>query len=333
MVLVNYNNPKEFNSLLQIVYVVLPVLFWSVANWSLTTLIDGEGKFSEIFTSTCFALTPLILIGIPWILLSNFISAEEASFYYFMQSFAVLWCLYLLFVGNMTVHQFTPSKTVGSMILTVGAIGFMAFLCLLFFNLIQQLLAFDLQSSGDSTAILKEDCRMKTLKLIFFCILCLLICVTGCSNKMVSTDEIKDIQLQQGDTVKAVFTNSLLPGMKGIAENDNLQLYINDETAEIAVLDKRNGSIWRSNPADRDSDPIASGEKKDLLSAQLILAFNNEFGQLNHTNSYNDSVARNQIAFKLLPDGIKVYYQFGTMEKTLEDLPKYISKERFEEKS
>lgn len=140
--LVNYNNPKEFNSLLQIVYVVLPVLFWSVANWSLTTLIDGEGKFSEIFTSTCFALTPLILIGIPWILLSNFISAEEASFYYFMQSFAVLWCLYLLFVGNMTVHQFTPSKTVGSMILTVGAIGFMAFLCLLFFNLIQQLLAF-----------------------------------------------------------------------------------------------------------------------------------------------------------------------------------------------
>ena len=149
---------------------------------------------------------------------------------------------------------------------------------------------------------------------------------------MVSTDEIKDIQLQQGDTVKDVFTKSLLPGMKGIAENDKLQLYINDETAEIAVLDKRNGSIWRSNPADRDSDPIASGEKKDLLSAQLILAFNNEFGQLNHTNSYNDSVARNQIAFKLLPDGIKVYYQFGTMEKTLEDLPKYISKERFEEK-
>ena len=157
---------------------------------------------------------------------------------------------------------------------------------------------------------------MKTLKLIFFCILCLLICVTGCSNKMVSTDEIKDIQLQQGDTVKDVFTNSLLPGMKGIAENDNLQLYINDETAEIAVLDKRNGSIWRSNPADRDSDPIASGEKKDLLSAQLILAFNNEFGQLNLTNSYNDSVARNQIAIKLLPDGIKVYYHFGTMDKT-----------------
>jgi hypothetical protein len=140
--LVNYNNPREFNSLLQIVYVVVPVLFWCIANWSLTTLMDGEGNFSDIFISTCFTLIPIILIGIPWVLLSNFISAEEASFYYFSQSLAALWCLYLLFVGNMTVHQFTPSKTVGSMILTVGAIGFMAFLCLLFFNLIQQLLAF-----------------------------------------------------------------------------------------------------------------------------------------------------------------------------------------------
>lgn len=140
--LVNYNNPRDFNSILEIVYVVLPVLFWCIANWSLTTLMDGEGKFSEIFISTCFALTPLILIGIPWVLLSNYISAEEVTFYNFFQSFAALWCLYLLFVGNMTVHQFTPSKTVGTMALTVGTIGFLAFLCLLFFNLIQQLLSF-----------------------------------------------------------------------------------------------------------------------------------------------------------------------------------------------
>ena len=140
--LVNYYNPLYFNSIMEILYVVLPVLFWCIANWSLTTLMDGEGKFSEIFISTCFALTPLILIGLPWVLISNYISAEETTFYYFFQSAAALWFIFLLFVGNMTVHQFTPSKTVGTMILTVGTIGFLAFLCLLFFNLIQQLLSF-----------------------------------------------------------------------------------------------------------------------------------------------------------------------------------------------
>jgi len=140
--LVNFNNPKYMNSLLELAYVIVPVLFWCVANWSLTTLMDGEGKFAEIFMATCFALVPLVLIQFPWIWLSNFITFQEASFYYFSGSLAVLWCLFLLFVGNMTVHQFSPSKTLVTMALTVVAMGFMAFLCLLFFSLIQQIVGF-----------------------------------------------------------------------------------------------------------------------------------------------------------------------------------------------
>jgi hypothetical protein len=140
--LINLYNPEHMNSLLEIVYVVVPVLFWCIANWSLTTLMDGEGKFVEIFTSTCFALTPLVLINFPWIWLSNIISMEEASFYYFSNSFAVLWFIFLLFVGNMTVHQYTPTKSIGTILLTIVSMGFMAFLCLLFFSLVQQMVAF-----------------------------------------------------------------------------------------------------------------------------------------------------------------------------------------------
>ncbi|GIQ64520.1 hypothetical protein PACILC2_30880 [Paenibacillus cisolokensis] len=140
--LVNLYNPQDMNSLMEIVYVAVPVLFWCVANWSLTTLMDGEGKFVEIFTSTCFALIPLIVINFPWIWLSNVISLQETSFYYFSNSFAALWSLYLLFVGNMTVHQFTPAKTIATMLLTVAAMGFMAFLCLLFLSLVQEIVAF-----------------------------------------------------------------------------------------------------------------------------------------------------------------------------------------------
>jgi hypothetical protein len=140
--LVNYKDPRELNSLMEIVYVVVPVLFFCIANWSLTTLMDGEGKFVEIFISTCFALLPLIVINLPWIWLSNFISMEETAFYYVSNSIATLWFLYLLFVGNMTVQQFTASKTILTLFLTAIAMGFMAFLCLLFFSLIQQIAGF-----------------------------------------------------------------------------------------------------------------------------------------------------------------------------------------------
>jgi Yip1 domain len=140
--LVNLYNPEDINSLMEILYVVVPVLFWCVANWSLTTLMDGEGKFVEIFTSTCFALFPLVVINLPWIFLSNLISAQETTFYYFSNSFAVLWFIFLLYVGNMTVHQYKPSKSIGTILLTIVAMGFMAFLCLLFFSLIQQMAGF-----------------------------------------------------------------------------------------------------------------------------------------------------------------------------------------------
>ena len=139
---VNVVNPDHLNSLMEILYVVVPVLFWCIANWSLTTLMDGEGKFEEIFTSTCFALTPLVLIQFPWIWLSNVISIQEAAFYHFFNVAAFLWCLGLLLVGNMTVHQLTPLKTIGTIILTVISMGFLAFLCLLIFNLIQQIVSF-----------------------------------------------------------------------------------------------------------------------------------------------------------------------------------------------
>ena len=67
---------------------------------------------------------------------------EETAFYYVSNSIATLWFLYLLFVGNMTVQQFTASKTILTLFLTAIAMGFMAFLCLLFFSLIQQIAVF-----------------------------------------------------------------------------------------------------------------------------------------------------------------------------------------------
>lgn len=140
--IVNFVYPQDMNSLMEVVYVVVPVLFWCVANWSLTTLMDGEGKFVEIFISTCFALIPMVLVHFPWIWISKVIAQQETAYYHFFDNFALLWCVFLLFIGNMTVHQFTPSKTVGTLLLSVVAMGFLAFLSLLFFSLIQEILSF-----------------------------------------------------------------------------------------------------------------------------------------------------------------------------------------------
>ncbi|WP_337104413.1 YIP1 family protein [Paenibacillus sp. YIM B09110] len=139
---VNFNYPLDLNSINELKYIVFPFLLWCIANWSLTTLMDGEGKFKEIVIATGYAMLPLILLYLPNLLLSNVITLREASFYYLLESVATLWFVWLMFIGTMTVHQYTVMKTIMTMLLTIVVMGVIIFLGLLFFSLIQQIVGF-----------------------------------------------------------------------------------------------------------------------------------------------------------------------------------------------
>jgi hypothetical protein len=126
--LVNFNDPRELNSLDDIQFTVLPFFLFCLANWSITTLMEGEGKFKEIVMATGYALLPLALVNLPMTYISRFMTMEETSFYYLINYFAVIWFFYLLFVGIMTVHQYTATRTIFTLILTVIAMGIVVFL-------------------------------------------------------------------------------------------------------------------------------------------------------------------------------------------------------------
>ena len=57
-------------------------------------------------------------------------------------------------------------------------------------------------------------------------------------------------------------------GMVLAKENDNLKLYVNTESGEVAIYDKRNGKITYSNPINADEDSIANETNKNYLKSQ-----------------------------------------------------------------
>lgn len=126
----------------EVKFVLLPFMLWCIANWSTTTLMDGEGKFKEIVTASAYALVPVILMQIPLILLSNIITMQVGSFYRLLGSAGFIWFIGLLFVAMLTVHQYTVTKTVMTMLLTMIVMGIIIFLGLLFFSLAQQMISF-----------------------------------------------------------------------------------------------------------------------------------------------------------------------------------------------
>lgn len=179
---------------------------------------------------------------------------------------------------------------------------------------------------------------MRNIK-IWLVLALILTIITGCTSNSNSAEqdvnaiEVAALTLESAKPISASFSNASVQGMKGIVENEQLQLFVNDENGEIALYHKKSGEVLYSNPIERENDGIASGVNKDLLSAQLKIDYYNSYGQLSSINSYSDAVSHKQLSVEKIDNGVAVTYQFGTEVKSPEDLPQKLSKSRFEELS
>ena len=119
-----------------------PFIILCIANWAMTTLFDGKGRFRDIYMAMCYALVPYILIQLPMILVSNMLTFEEGSLYSVMLSISVIWCVFLAFVGLMQVHDYGPGKTFIFIIVTILGASVIIFLILVFFSLLSDAAGF-----------------------------------------------------------------------------------------------------------------------------------------------------------------------------------------------
>jgi hypothetical protein len=138
----NYNVIYQMNLIIQITSVVIPFLLWCVANWSITTLVEGEGSIKYIYITSAYALIPIILLNIPMLVLSQFLTMDEGSLYFLLDNISIIWTGFLLLIGIMTIHQFTFRKTIVTIAIAVITMAIMVFLFLLFIAVISQMLNF-----------------------------------------------------------------------------------------------------------------------------------------------------------------------------------------------
>ena len=121
---------QEMGSLL------VPFLILCLANWAMTTLFEGKGRFKDIYMAMCYALVPYILIQLPMVLVSNMLTAEEGSLYAVLVNFSLIWCAFLAFIGLMEIHDYGPGKTFIFIIVTIFGAAVIIFLLLVFFSLL-----------------------------------------------------------------------------------------------------------------------------------------------------------------------------------------------------
>lgn len=140
--LFNFNRLEDFNLLLTFFQSVLLIVLWCVSNWLMCSITGGEGKFIEIWIITWYATLPRLLLSPIAILLSRVLVLEESMFLTVINAIGMGWFLLLVFFGMIVVHQYSASKALLTVLLTLFCMAMICFIGVLFFSFFQQMLLF-----------------------------------------------------------------------------------------------------------------------------------------------------------------------------------------------
>ena len=131
------------NSLLYtIASIVVPVLLWTLANWCLTSLMDGEGGIRDIYISVCYALIPYSIGLLLAAAVSHVLSAGESMYISFFTNTGLIWTLILIFFGSMGIHNYSVRKNVAVAAMSIVGMGVIIFLSLLVLTILQRMWGF-----------------------------------------------------------------------------------------------------------------------------------------------------------------------------------------------
>lgn len=132
----NFVNMDEINIIMILLSSVLPFIIFVVANWTIGVLIDGKGNMTHIFKVISYSLYPSIFLMLIGTILSNIVTLDEVAFVGVLFSLANLIFVIYTFIGIIMVHQFTFTKAVASVVLSIISMLIIIFVGLLLVTLV-----------------------------------------------------------------------------------------------------------------------------------------------------------------------------------------------------
>ena len=140
--IVNDIEPRTVNLPAELAGVIALYFILCVGNWSVTCLMEGEGRFRDILTAAGYALFPMLVSTAAATAVSHLVAENEEAFYTILMGLGTAYTVVMLLTGIMQIHNYTFGKTLVTLFLTVIAMLIIIFLMLLVFNFITQVYSF-----------------------------------------------------------------------------------------------------------------------------------------------------------------------------------------------
>lgn len=140
--IVNDIDPRNVNALTELLAVLILYLLVCVGNWSITCLMEGEGRLKDIAIAIGYAMIPIIVCFTIGTIFSQFVAQNEGAFYWMIIGVGIAYGLMMMLIGIMQVHNYTLGKTLITIFLTFVAMFIIIFVVLLLADLINQVYQF-----------------------------------------------------------------------------------------------------------------------------------------------------------------------------------------------
>ena len=133
---VNDLDPRGIDALYELMGVMSFYLLICVSNWSVTCLMNGEGRLKDIAVAVGYATAPMSVTMILATVVSQAIADEEQAFYGIILGVGIAYGVIIMLIGIMQVHNYTIGKTLLTLLITIIAALIIVFLLLLLSNLL-----------------------------------------------------------------------------------------------------------------------------------------------------------------------------------------------------
>ena len=133
---VNDLDPRGVDALYELMGVMAFYLLLCVSNWSITCLMNGEGRLKDIAIAVGYGTVPMTFVMVVSTIISQFIADDEQAFYGILIGVGIAYGVIMMLIGIMQVHNYTLGKTLLTLFLTFVAALIIVFLLLLLSNLL-----------------------------------------------------------------------------------------------------------------------------------------------------------------------------------------------------
>ncbi len=172
------------------------------------------------------------------------------------------------------------------------------------------------------------------------CALCIMLCACG-SNASVKQPKPESAQALSGEVVEEIEGTSgpsdfsyasdkaMIADMTLGCENDAYALYYNQKSMATALVDKKTGKTFLSNPFDASKDPFYSGDVAKKLSSQVYVDYYDSDNACYSLYSSADCAELGQYKISRYSDGLRFDLSLGEEKGNLLN-PAVFTTEKFE---